>query len=229
MSLFGDRERGSRGIPAYPLPYGPYAGAGAGPAPRAGSYAGEGLHRAGAMAGHAASAAGEGASDALSATYDGLEEAGQRTSEALSRVGSSAYEASRAVSQAATRATGSLQESLSELFERQPLAMGAVGLAIGAGLAATLPRTEVESRVMGEASDAVKEQAQGLLSGQLHDASKLAEWALQAISQEAKAQGLAPGAITDLVRGFAEKVTSAASGGSHGGEHPAAGRGSGRS
>ncbi len=119
--------------------------------------------------------------------------------------------ASRAMSQATSRATGALQESLSELFERQPLAMGAVGLAIGAALAAALPQTEVESRVVGEASDAAKEQAQSLMSSQLHDAGKLADWALEAITQGARAQGLSRQAMADVIRGFAEKVASAAS------------------
>ena len=39
----------------------------------------------------------------------------------------------------------------------------------GAGVAAVLPRTEVESQVMGEASDTVKEQAQSLISDQLQE------------------------------------------------------------
>ncbi len=229
VSLFGDLERGrldrDRRAPVYPVPYDPHTDEGVDSTLQAGSYAGDGIRRAGAMASRSASAVGERASEALSVTYDGLEEAGHRTSDALSRVGSSAYQASRTVSHATTRVTGALHESLSELFDRQPLAMGAVGLAIGAGLAAALPRTKVESRVMGEASDAVKEQAQDLISSQLHDASKLADWALRTITQEAKAQGLSSSAIADLVRGFAEKVTSAASAGGRGGEHSAAGQG----
>lgn len=41
----------------------------------------------------------------------------------------------------------------------QPLVLGALGLALGAALGAALPETETEDRLMGEASDAVKEQA----------------------------------------------------------------------
>ncbi len=220
VSLLGERERNrayrDRRGSAYPLQHGPYAAGGMGSAWPAGSSGGPSTRRAASTISNAASAAGEQASEALPAMYDGLEEAAHRTSDVLSRAGSSAYEASQSMSQAASRATGALQESLSDLFERQPLAMGAVGLAIGAGLAAALPRTEVESRVMGETSDSVKEQAQGLISDQLQDAGKLADWALRAITQEAKAQGLSSSAIADVIRGFAEKVTSAASGGGEG-------------
>ena len=45
---------------------------------------------------------------------------------------------------------GSVRSSLSDLFRAQPLALGALGLAIGAGIAAALPSTEVEAEYFGE-------------------------------------------------------------------------------
>src|SRR4051812_9925661 len=39
--------------------------------------------------------------------------------------------------------------SLAELFRTQPLALGAIGLAIGAGIAAALPATEIETEYLG--------------------------------------------------------------------------------
>ena len=42
------------------------------------------------------------------------------------------------------------RDGLSELFRAQPLALGAIGLAIGAGIAAALPKTDVEDAYLGE-------------------------------------------------------------------------------
>jgi hypothetical protein len=44
-------------------------------------------------------------------------------------------------------------------FKAQPLALGAIGLAIGARIAAALPRTEMEADYLGETSDTVKAKA----------------------------------------------------------------------
>ena len=49
------------------------------------------------------------------------------------------------------------QSSLSELLERQPLVLGAVGLAIGAAVAGAFRTFDLENEWVGEYSDSVKE------------------------------------------------------------------------
>jgi hypothetical protein len=49
------------------------------------------------------------------------------------------------------------QSSLSDLLERQPLVLGAVGLAIGAAVAGAMARTDVEDEWVGNLSDGLKE------------------------------------------------------------------------
>jgi hypothetical protein len=49
------------------------------------------------------------------------------------------------------------QSSLSDLLERQPLVLGAVGLAIGAAAAGAFRTTDLENEWVGEYSDSVKE------------------------------------------------------------------------
>jgi hypothetical protein len=49
------------------------------------------------------------------------------------------------------------QSSLSDLLERQPLVLGAVGLAIGAAVAGAMARTDVEDQWVGNLSDGLKE------------------------------------------------------------------------
>jgi hypothetical protein len=48
------------------------------------------------------------------------------------------------------------QSSLADLFERQPLVLGAVGLAIGASVAGAVAKSDLEDEWVGELSDSVK-------------------------------------------------------------------------
>ena len=54
---------------------------------------------------------------------------------------------------------GALQHSVAELFDERPLLLGAAGLAIGAGIAASLPLTRTEQEVLGKASGYVHGKA----------------------------------------------------------------------
>jgi hypothetical protein len=49
------------------------------------------------------------------------------------------------------------RSSLSDVFERQPLVLGAIGLAIGAAVAGAFQTSEIENELVGELSDTVKE------------------------------------------------------------------------
>jgi hypothetical protein len=80
--------------------------------------------------------------------------------------------------------------NLAELFRAQPLALGALGLAVGAGLAAALPATETEAKLLGEASAAVKEKSQAFATAQAENAGKVAENVFNAVNEEARNQGL---------------------------------------
>jgi hypothetical protein len=99
-----------------------------------------------------------------------------------------------------------LQKSIADAFERQPLLLGAVGLAIGAGMAAAVPITDLENKWAGEASDSVKEQAQDLFSAKVEDVKAMADRGLKA----AAAQGLSPDTLGAGMRGVANKVTKVA-------------------
>jgi hypothetical protein len=55
---------------------------------------------------------------------------------------------------------GQAQSALSELLDKQPLVLGAVGVAIGAAVAGAFPVTSVESEWAGPTSDDVKAEVQ---------------------------------------------------------------------
>ena len=82
------------------------------------------------------------------------------------------------------------RSNLTELFKAQPLALGAVGLAIGAGIAAALPPSEVEAAYLGETSDTVKSKAAEFAAEQTDRATKVAEGVMGAVAEEARKQGL---------------------------------------
>jgi hypothetical protein len=93
------------------------------------------------------------------------------------------------------------QKNIAEMFERQPLLLGAIGVAIGAGIAASIPTTEAEKNLMGGASEALRET----VTNKIDEVKTMADVA----AQEAKVQGLTP----EAVRGVAAKVQEVVSGG----------------
>jgi hypothetical protein len=105
------------------------------------------------------------------------------------------------------------RDGLTELFRAQPLALGAIGLAIGAGIAAALPNTKVEDAYLGEASQTVKTQAVEIAGHQVEKATALASDVVEAASEEAREQGLTPDgakAAVDDITGRVGRVVDAA-------------------
>src|SRR6202047_3719432 len=82
------------------------------------------------------------------------------------------------------------RSNLTDLFRAQPLALGAIGLAIGAGIAAALPPSEVEAAYLGETSDSVKAKAAEFAGEQAARAATVAEGVIGAVTEEARRQGL---------------------------------------
>jgi uncharacterized protein YukE len=139
-------------------------------------------------------------SDRASAVSNALGDAGSRvasgitdrTSEIPERV-ESAFEEARA--------------NLSEMFRRQPLVLGAVGLAAGAAIAASLPTTEVESEYLGATSGVVKGKIGELAGEKAEQASDLGKRVLEAVVDEAQQQGLTTEGLRSTASEISDKVT----------------------
>ena len=117
----------------------------------------------------------------------------------------------RAIPESGGEMMHTLRSNLAELFEAQPLALGVIGLAIGAGIAAALPPTKAESEYLGETSDAVQEKAKQFAG----EAKEVAEDAFNAAAEEARRQRLTlEGAksAADEVSQRASRVAGAATG-----------------
>jgi hypothetical protein len=97
---------------------------------------------------------------------------------------------------------GNVRDNLTDLFKAQPLALGAIGLAIGAGIAAALPATEMENSYLGEASETLKSRAAEIAGDQIEKASSLATDVVETVAEEARKEGLtmdgAKAAMSDL-------------------------------
>jgi hypothetical protein len=83
-----------------------------------------------------------------------------------------------------------IRSNLSEVFKAQPLALGAIGIAIGAGIGAALPATELEVDYLGEASDAAKAKASDFAADQADRVISVGENVANAVNEEARNQGL---------------------------------------
>jgi hypothetical protein len=83
-----------------------------------------------------------------------------------------------------------VRSNLTDLFKAQPLALGAIGIAIGAGIAAALPGTEIEADYLGETSDTVRAKAAQFASDQTERATTVAGNVVDAVKEEAATQGL---------------------------------------
>jgi uncharacterized phage infection (PIP) family protein YhgE len=109
----------------------------------------------------------------------------------------------RSIPDSGAEMVSSFRSSLADLFEAQPLALGAIGLAIGAGIAAAVPITKTESEYLGEASDAFKEAAKQFADEQSTRAAEVADRALNAAADEAQRQGL----TVDAAKSAADEVS----------------------
>jgi hypothetical protein len=87
--------------------------------------------------------------------------------------------------------------------------LGAIGLAIGAGIASTFATTAVESELMGEPGSAAREKLQGLAG----DVTDRAKQIASDLKDEADRQGLTPDAAKSAAAEIGEKVKAVAGAG----------------
>jgi len=103
--------------------------------------------------------------------------------------------------------------TVSTTWDQNPLMVAGAGLLIGAVIAAAFPATEVEEKVLGDASDALRRQAQGLAEQGVNAARTAVETAAGAArDQGLSADGLRAAGenLTDKVRAVAERGLEAA-------------------
>jgi len=82
------------------------------------------------------------------------------------------------------------EDRFGRALQDNPLAVGAVALALGAAVGLALPLTERENQLMGEARDTLVERAQEFAQDTMGKVQHVAAEAQQTVQQEARSQGL---------------------------------------
>jgi hypothetical protein len=103
-------------------------------------------------------------------------------------------------------ALGTIRSNLSAVFRAQPLALGAIGIAIGVGIAAAFPATELETDYLGEASEAVRARASEFAAEQAGRVTTVGGDVLEAVADEAQRQGLTLGSAKSAAGDISAKV-----------------------
>ncbi len=109
--------------------------------------------------------------------YEGMADTARRTAASLS-------ESTKAAGQQMLQSGG----TFADFCREQPLMLAGLGIALGAMIGALLPATEAEDRLMGEASDQVKERAQDIATDQYESAKEIGEHVVEAGREEANKQ-----------------------------------------
>ncbi|MFN4142132.1 hypothetical protein [Aestuariivirga sp.] len=91
-----------------------------------------------------------------------------------------------------------VQHNMQDLFERHPVAIGVAGLAIGAGLAASLPMTTRERQMLGNASETLHDKAADVV-GQAKDIAGAA-------AEEARQHGLGGQSLKETASDFRSRT-----------------------
>lgn len=153
-------------------------------------------------------------SSAASSVTETARSASQRAATQASDLAASVVERGADVYEGSNRDTSEslspMMTSLKTTFERQPLLLGGIGLALGSVIAAALPRTRMEADIAGEASDRVSEQVKEFAAdatGQIKDAVTRAS---AAVKDEAEAQGLTVEGAKAGAAALKEKVVNVA-------------------
>jgi hypothetical protein len=159
-----------------------------------------------------------GASDALasarSAVGEGLHEAGDRAQRMAHDLRGAGSDAFGEVRHSAAGMGHQARDTFFDVLEREPLVIGAIGLAVGAAIGAFLPATEVEREHLGSAGEALKEKAGGLVDSGMAKAKEAAAEVYETARDEADRQGLVPGdkPISEKVDAVVQAVGKTAGG-----------------
>lgn len=149
-------------------------------------------HAAGSGVGDFASSAYDSMGDGLTGLGDGASRATSAVGDGLSSGAASVADFARDTSGRARDAVRSMEDDLYGLIDREPLVVGAIGLAIGAAMGALLPETRFEEEHLAGYEDRMVKAGTEAARETLRKAGDVATAASHAAIDEASRQGLVP-------------------------------------
>jgi hypothetical protein len=139
-------------------------------------------------------AAGSGVLDSLKSATTGAADAAVRAMDSAKATVSDASDDIRAKAGEYSDAAGDLaqqaRQSVQDVFQREPLVMAALGLAVGTAIGAMLPSTAIEDEQFGRYRDKLGSAAEGLMGKGVETAKEVAAEAYETVKEEADRQGL---------------------------------------
>jgi hypothetical protein len=97
-------------------------------------------------------------------------------------------------------------KTLFETVEQNPLLVAGVGLFVGGLIASALPRSDMENRVVGKASNSVKSRADEAAAGAVRAAKDAVGGAFEEATKQAEAEGLTPEGVAQTARDLGERL-----------------------
>ena len=113
---------------------------------------------------------------------DRLSEGTEHLSDAARERVIAARQAAVDAQQQARRAMHDGSDAAADMFDRQPLVVGALAFAVGAAVAALLPRTRTENTYLGAQRDSLMSEAERIF----HEETERARAALKSVEAEAR-------------------------------------------
>ena len=134
--------------------------------------------------------AGKSVGNVANTAYSGVSGAANSAYQGLTSVAGSAYEGVGTVGTQAKQVAGKAQDQYEYYIEENPLAVGAVALALGAAVGFMIPATQTESQLMGEYRDNLMQKAGDAARGALDKVQQVAGEMANSVREEAQNQGL---------------------------------------
>lgn len=100
--------------------------------------------------------------------------------------------------------------ALLDFVQRNPLLVAGSGLVVGAFVAAAIPRTETENRMLGQGTDFVKDKMREAAATGVERATQLASTMAGEVIASAAQQGLSGESLTKAVEHFTDSIKSVA-------------------
>jgi hypothetical protein len=129
--------------------------------------------------------------------------AGRRAVEASKNMG---LNAARTVQETASTFGERAGKTLFETVEQNPLLVAGVGLFVGGLIASALPRSDMENRVVGQASNRVKRRADEAAAEAVRAAKDAVGGAFEEATKQAEAEGLTPEGVAQTARDLGERL-----------------------